>query len=136
MITYSLGATAPVGATIDALTGEFTWTPTEGDGPGSYDIDVIATDNGPSNLTDTRTLTVTVTEVNVAPVLAAVGDRSGDENSLITFTASAADPDEPEQQLAFSLSGLFRVTVATPSFFSTSSSPMSLSSSAPATGPA
>ncbi|MDH3249254.1 MAG: putative Ig domain-containing protein [Acidimicrobiia bacterium] len=105
VITYGLGAGAPTGAVIDALTGDFSWTPTEAQGPGIFGITVIAKDNGPGNLEDSRTFTVTVTEVNAAPTLTTAGDLSGDEQSLITFTASATDVDEPGQQLTFGLSG-------------------------------
>src|SRR5262249_4474761 len=44
-VTYSL-TTAPTGATIDAATGAFTWTPSEAQGPKSYAVTVQTTDNG------------------------------------------------------------------------------------------
>ena len=50
----------------------FTWTPTEAQGPGSYTFDVVVSDG---SLTDAETITVTVSEVNVAPVLGAIGRR-------------------------------------------------------------
>ena len=37
-------------------------------------------------LSDSETISVTVGDVNVAPVLDPVGDQSGDELSLISFT--------------------------------------------------
>lgn len=54
------------------------------------------------------TVTITVTPINDTPILAAIGSKSGDEDSLITFTASASDPDladAPPQSLTFSLVG-------------------------------
>ena len=42
---------------------------------------------------DSETITVTVNEVNVAPVLAAIGDKTVDELTLLTFTATATDAD-------------------------------------------
>src|ERR1043166_8708005 len=43
--TYSLGAAAPTNATIGSANGVFTWTPTEAQGPGTYNnIPVIVAD--------------------------------------------------------------------------------------------
>ena len=67
---------------------------------------VVTETNGfPSNLSDSETITVTVGEVNLAPVLDAVGDRSVDELVNLSFTATASDPDDPANLLSFSLSG-------------------------------
>ena len=52
---------------------------------------------------DFETINITVSEVNQAPVLAAIGNKSIDEGSLLTFTASATDPDLPANNLSFSL---------------------------------
>ena len=43
-----------------------------------YSITVRVTDDGAPSLDDSETLTITVNEVNVAPVLAAIGDQSVD----------------------------------------------------------
>ncbi|MRR12762.1 hypothetical protein EG835_09955, partial [bacterium] len=53
--------------------------------------------------TDSETITVTVTEVNAAPVLATIGDKTVAELSLLSFTASATDTDLPAQTLTYSL---------------------------------
>src|SRR5262249_47993395 len=42
-LTFSLGSGAPVGAYINPQTGEFYWTPTEAQGPGSPQITVRVT---------------------------------------------------------------------------------------------
>ena len=44
--TFSLDAGAPTGASINATTGVFTWTPTESQGAGTYNVTVRVTDNG------------------------------------------------------------------------------------------
>ncbi len=41
--------------------------------------------------------------MNVAPFLAAIGDKSVDELVQLTFTATATDADLPVQTLTFSL---------------------------------
>ena len=65
MLTFSLAngasGTVPVGAAIDALTGAFTWTPTEAQGPGVFTFDVVVSDG---TATDVETIHVTVNEVN------------------------------------------------------------------------
>ena len=95
----------PTGAVIDPLTGVFTWTPTEAQGPGSFTFDIEVTDDGVPNLSDSETITVTVDEVDTAPVLASIGNHTTDEQTLLTFTASASDPDIPANTLTYSLSG-------------------------------
>jgi len=43
-LTYSLDGGAPAGASINAVSGAFTWTPTEAQGPGSVPITVRVTE--------------------------------------------------------------------------------------------
>jgi hypothetical protein len=100
-LTFSL-VTAPAGAAIDEATGVFTWTPTEAQGPGTFSITVRVSDGA---LTHDRTFSVTVTEVRVAPVLAAIPAQTVNELSLLTFTASATDVDIPANTLTYSLIG-------------------------------
>jgi hypothetical protein len=102
-LTFSLDAGAPAGASINSSSGAFTWTPTEADGPGTYIVTVRVTDNGSPNLNDSETIQITVNEVNTAPVLAAIGNKSVNEGSVLTFTASATDGDVPAQALTYSL---------------------------------
>ncbi|NNC75975.1 MAG: tandem-95 repeat protein, partial [Acidimicrobiia bacterium] len=104
--SYSLAdgaGSVPAGAGIDPLLGLFGWTPTEAQGPGSYAFDVVVTDN--TGLEDRETITVTVTEVNDAPILAPIGDQTVTELVALSFTAVASDPDLPANTLVFSLSG-------------------------------
>src|SRR6185503_13272790 len=94
---------APAGATINASTGAFSWTPTEAQGPGSYPFAVRVTD-GVTN-TD-ASITLTVTEANIAPAIANVpASATIPELSPYTFTATATDSDLPAQTLTFSLVG-------------------------------
>src|SRR5262249_43021885 len=88
---------------INAATGVFSWTPSEAQGPGSYSITVRVTDNGTPALNDARTFSVTVNEVNRAPVLTAIANQTIDEQTLLSFTATATDPDIPANTLTFSL---------------------------------
>ncbi|MDO9537030.1 MAG: Ig-like domain-containing protein [Thermoplasmata archaeon] len=103
-LTFSLEGTPPAGAVITAG-GDFTWTPTEADGPGFYNITIRVTDDGTPNLYDNETIMVTVGEVNLAPVLTAIGNQTVNELALLAFTATATDNDLPANTLTFSLSG-------------------------------
>jgi len=90
----------PTGASINPSTGVFTWTPTEAQGPGGYTFDVCVSD-GIAIVCET--ITVTVYEVNLAPVLEPIGDQEIDELETLNFTAIATDSDIPVQTLIFSL---------------------------------
>ena len=98
-LTFSL-AGAPAGAAIDPETGAFAWTPSEAQGPGTYTFDVVVSDG---TLTDSETISVTVTEVNLAPVLGAIGNKSVAEGATLDVALSATDDDVPAQGLTFSL---------------------------------
>ena len=110
-LTFSITG-GPAGVSINPVTGAFTWTPTEAQGPGGYAVTVRVTDDGTGALWDAETFTVTVNEVNVAPVLAAIGDQSIDELTLLSFTATATDADLPANTLTFSLQGVPPIGVA------------------------
>ena len=94
--------TFPTGASITSG-GAFTWTPTEAQGPGTYRAKVVVTDAG--LLTDFEEIQITVSEVNIAPQLAAIGSKTVDELSALMFTTAATDDDVPANDLTFSLAG-------------------------------
>src|SRR5439155_672931 len=66
-------------------------------------ITVVVADNGVPALSATNSFTVTVREVNVAPVLSVAADRTIEELSALAVRASAADADVPANTLTFSL---------------------------------
>ena len=93
---------APEGALINAGTGEFTWTPTEVQGPGEFNLEVCVSDA----ITEVcEGITITVNEVNVDPVLDPIGNQTVVVGETLTFTATASDADLPAQPLTFSLDG-------------------------------
>lgn len=57
-LAFALGAGAPVGASIDSVSGQFRWTPSVA--PGTNAISVIVTDSGTPSLTATQTFHVMV----------------------------------------------------------------------------
>jgi hypothetical protein len=106
-LTFSL-VSPPEGMSIDAASGAIAWTPTEAQGSNTYTITVVVTDDNPTainerHLSATNTFLVTVNESNQPPVLAVPSDQAIDEQTLLTVSVSATDPDLPANTLTFSL---------------------------------
>ena len=103
-LTFSLDAASlALGMNIDANTGIFSWTPTEGQGSSAPSVTITVTDSGTGNLVDSEMFTITVNDVNVAPVLGTIGNQSVNELVNLSFTAIATDTDLPADTLTFSL---------------------------------
>ncbi len=94
MLTFSLIG-APDGAAIDAATGVFTWTPTEEQGPGVYTFTVmVCDDTAPIPLCDEQEVTLTVTEVNTAPVAQDLFETTLEDIPVdVTLVATDAEDD-------------------------------------------
>jgi hypothetical protein len=93
----------PLGAHFDAAEGAFTWTPTEAQGPGDFTATFQVSDG---SLTDMKSVTITVNQVNHPPVLSVPNSQTVDPGTLLTFTVIATDPDLPPQTLRLSASGM------------------------------
>ncbi len=91
--SWSLSGPAS-GATINALTGAFSWTPgntaanTNG---GVYNETITATDTRGG--TGSQSFTITVTDTNNPPTVDPIADQTVAEGSLLTVTPSGSDPD-------------------------------------------
>jgi hypothetical protein len=112
-LTYSIYSATPAitGASIIASTGAFSWKPTY-DQAGTYSVTFRATD--PGSLYDSKTITITVNNVNRAPSLTSPGDKSVDEGATLSFTLlSATDPDVGDT-LTYSASNLPSGAIFTP----------------------
>ncbi|MCC6508858.1 MAG: putative Ig domain-containing protein, partial [Pirellulaceae bacterium] len=93
----------PNGLTLDEVTGQVRWTPTEAQGPGVFPVTVRAIDR--DGRSDVESFTITVTEVNRPPVLESIGNFGVIPGQSVSFTARAADPDLPANSLTYSVSG-------------------------------
>jgi hypothetical protein len=102
ILTYEI-VSAPVGAAVNPTNGVFTWTPSEAQGPSSNSILVRVYDNGVPSLSATQRFTIVVNEVNSAPILSPIQNKSVAAGQQLTFTAVVNDPDLPAQGLAFNL---------------------------------
>lgn len=98
-ITYS-SIGLPSGASFDVNTGVFSWTPAY-TASGTYDVVFVAKANG---LTDSETVTITVGNVDRAPVLNTIGNKTASMNTLLSFTVSATDLDG--DSIVYSATGL------------------------------
>jgi hypothetical protein len=100
-LTFSLVG-QPSGATINA-SGNFSWTPTEAQGPSTNTFMMLVTDDGSPALTNSQSVTVVVNEVNTTPVLLSIADRTNHAGTLVQVQAVASDGDLPTNTLVFSL---------------------------------
>jgi len=96
-LTFSLVG-APEGAAIDAETGVFTWTPSEEQGAGVYAFTVkVCDDTDPTPLCDEQEVTLTVTEVNAAPVAQDLTATTPEDIPVdVNLVATDAENDELE----------------------------------------
>lgn len=88
-LTYA-ATNLPAGAKLDALTGVLSWTPSLFQAGIYTGIQVTATDG---NRSSTQTFSITVNNVNQAPVLAPLPLESGRENVPLQFSLAATDID-------------------------------------------
>ncbi len=88
-LTFS-ASNLPTGATFNATSRNFSWTP-------SYDqtnqFQVIFRVVDTHNAEDSEEVTITVGDVNRAPILNAVGNRLVNEGEVLSFTLTGYDPD-------------------------------------------
>jgi len=113
-ITYALSGDDAALFSIDAF-GVLTFvaapdfeTPTDFDADGVYDVTVTVDDNAGS--TDTQDISVTVTDVNDAPVISSNGGGptaaiNAAENQTAVTTVTWTDQDIPADSITYALSG-------------------------------
>lgn len=102
-LTYSLIPGTPGGMSIDSTSGLLTWTTDENDGPATYPIVVRVTDDSAQTLSTTAFFTVTVNEVNEAPVIAPIGDITNFAQTNFLQVVTVNDPDLPANDITLTL---------------------------------
>ena len=100
-LAYSL-VTGPDGMSVTPE-GALAWRPTEAQGPGVYPIEVRVTDDGIPPLHATTRFTLTVDEVNEAPVIEEVPRQTIPEMVPWTLALTMLDPDLPPNVPTFTL---------------------------------
>jgi len=105
-LTFAL-VSGPSGLNVEA-DGAITWTPTEAQGSNSYTVSVRVTDNNPTainaqQLSVTNSFTIQVNESNRPPALTVPANQIITEETPLSITATATDPDLPANALTFAL---------------------------------
>src|SRR5207245_1955834 len=95
-LTYSATG-LPAGATLTSG-GAFNWTPSFSQA-GLYSVTFTVSDG---SLTDSKSITITVNNVDQAPVVTAIGAKTVAEAATLAFTVTATDPDGDTVTLAAS----------------------------------
>ncbi len=93
---------APSGLQLDPDTGMITWTPNETQGPSTYNVLVRADEVGGAR-SSSFAFSIVVNEVNQAPTLLPIADRTVSEGTMLAVPSIATDADLPPQKLTFSL---------------------------------
>jgi len=88
-LTYS-ASNLPSGAAFNASTKAFSWTPSYAQA-GTYSNVSFTVNDGHQNVS--QVITVTVVNVPRAPVMNAIGNKSGTVGQSLAFTVTATDPD-------------------------------------------
>ncbi|NIW78737.1 MAG: tandem-95 repeat protein [Calditrichae bacterium] len=85
--------TLPRGASFNANSGQFTWTP-DFNQSGDYVIEFEATDGQAASVTET--ILVDVENVNRTPEIDSPGNQSVREGETLSFRVTATDPDKED----------------------------------------
>ena len=99
-LTYS-ALSLPTGATFDASTRTFSWTPTYSQSGKYWDACFQVSDG---SLGDSEYLVMTVNNTNRPPILTGIGNKTVDEGQFLSFVVSATDADG--DNLIYSVSNL------------------------------
>jgi hypothetical protein len=101
-LTFAL-LSGPTGASVNANSGLFAWTPTEAQGPSTNVVSVRVTDNGSPSISSTQSFTIFVLETNTSPVLNPISNTNVTELNTLNVALVAADSDVPTNTLSFAL---------------------------------
>lgn len=99
VLSYRLCTCSPAGATIDPVTGQFSWTPDDDTDGAAVEVKVIVADDGSPALECIRSFFVTVN--NVAPSAAIDAPLQGVRGQSLTFTFNANDLAPVDQAAGF-----------------------------------
>ncbi len=105
-LAYTITVTNESGIVTNASIspdGVITWTPTEEQGPGTYSLTTVVTDDGNPPLSATNTFIVAVLEANQAPVLPILADLTIEVGAALAVTNAATDDDRPLNVLTYTL---------------------------------
>ncbi|MGE3459585.1 MAG: tandem-95 repeat protein [Kofleriaceae bacterium] len=93
--TWSRGAADSCGGSIDASSGEYTFTPAGPAPPASCVVSVQVCDGGAPDQCTTQDTTVAITPDNSAPSITSTAPPTATEDTLYTYNATSSDVDGP-----------------------------------------
>jgi len=112
ILTFAMEAPTAMAATLDPVTGFFSWTPVAGD-IGQHTVMVAVVEDfcprsdpgcGTQRAFDTETFTITVTDVDQPPVLIPIVETINEFETLtISRSAFLSDPDTPINDITLTL---------------------------------
>ena len=102
-LRFSVVGSLPPGATLDAVTGAFAWTPGERQGGRTFEITVRVTDDALPTLSHDRTFRIAVAERNQPPTLAIPDAIEVLQGETLSLLLAGSDADLPAQVLSYTL---------------------------------
>jgi alpha-tubulin suppressor-like RCC1 family protein len=103
VLAYSIQGGSAAGMSLNSSTGAFSWTPSEAQGPGIYDVTFRVTDQGSPALSHDQTIRLTIGEANLPPSLESPGNQTIVWGNQAAFTLTATDLDLPANTLIYSI---------------------------------
>jgi hypothetical protein len=100
-LIYS-AVSAPAGVTVSS-NGVVSWRPTEVQGPSTNVVLIRVTDDGRPALSATNAIQIVVNEVNAAPILESLTNRTVKLPGSVSLALRATDTDLPSQALTYGL---------------------------------
>jgi hypothetical protein len=100
-LSYSAVA-VPAGVTVSS-NGVVSWRPTEAQGPSTNMVLIRVSDDGRPALSATNAIQIVVNEVNAAPILEGMTNRTVKLPGSVSLALRATDPDLPSQALTYGL---------------------------------
>ncbi len=94
---------SPEGLELNSQTGELEWTPNEAQGPGEYEVVVVARLAAGGEVHTRVLLPLTVEEVASLPQFEALDLVTTYPEESVTLQVKAADPDLPASEIVYSL---------------------------------
>jgi len=103
-VKWKFAGAVPAGMQIDSASGKIHWTPSESQGPDTYQVTVVASH---ANIPEVSAkLELEVTEANRPPVVEPIPTvvLSGENDYTLDYQVRASDPDQPRATLHYELS--------------------------------
>ena len=109
-ITTGYSLVGPLAGMSISTNGIFTWTPSQSQSPGTNTVTTVVTNSDTFDtvnpvLKATNTFTVIVKEINIAPTLPVIGTQTVNEQTLLTVTNTATEPNIHAVTTGYSLAG-------------------------------